>query len=153
MRYAPDERFPNITVSGKKRASHPEDTLHEQIVTALKVLLPQPEAPASMAAARAYQPANDEVIWYSTENRHNGAREGARRKRRGCFAGVADMHFYRRGVALKIELKSEGNKMTPGQVLMSRRLEVTGIRCYVCRSLEEVIQVLRENGFPLRGAI
>lgn len=114
---------------------HREDKLHQFIWRALNMLLP------------------DDCVAWSNENRRNGIREGARRKARGCIAGVPDMEFHYRGRALCVELKAERGRLSPEQRVLHARLKAAGTPVAVCRSLDDVIDFLRAQGVPVKGAV
>ncbi|MFT8718793.1 hypothetical protein [Acetobacter sp.] len=123
-------------VKPRKRHQHHEDALHTQIARALEMLLDR-----------------EKVEWWSNENRFNGAREGARRKARGCRAGVPDMEFHHDGRSLFIELKHGDNRPTKAQRDIHASLRRQKMSVAVCRSLDDVVSVLRDVGFPMRGEL
>lgn len=115
--------------------NHDEDRLHKFIWNALTVMLP------------------DDCVAWSNENRRNGVREGARRKARGCIAGVPDMEFHYRGRAMCVELKAEKGRLSPEQKALHARLKAAGTPVAVCRSLDDVTAFLTAQGVALRGRI
>ncbi|GBR43318.1 VRR-NUC domain-containing protein [Gluconobacter roseus] len=115
--------------------SHEEDRLHTHIWRALQILLP------------------DDVVAWSNENRRNGQREGARRKARGCIAGVPDMQFTHAGRTLYVEIKTPTGTVSKEQRALHKRLKVSGASVAVCRSLDDVISFLSREGISLRGEV
>lgn len=119
----------------RKRHQHHEDNLHTQIARVLRAILPA------------------SVVWTSTENRHNGVREGARRKARGCRAGWPDMQFGHAGRTIFVELKHGKNGASKDQRDLHEELREQGFPVAVCRSLDDVVAFLKENEFPMRGGV
>lgn len=114
---------------------HCEDILHASIWRGLKLLLP------------------DDCLAWSVENRGNGEREGKRRKIRGCVPGVPDLHFLNNGRLLLVELKTRSGRLTEAQECFHNRARFCGAPVRVCRSLEDVVAFLTENGVKIRGAV
>jgi len=115
--------------------SHDEDRLHMHIWRALQILLPE------------------DVVAWSNENRRNGQREGARRKARGCIAGIPDMQFTHANRVLYVEIKTPTGTVTKEQRALHKRLKSTGAPVAVCRSLDDVIGFLSREGISLRGEV
>jgi len=113
---------------------HAEDKLHAEIVRALEVILPP------------------SVVWWSSESRGVGVREGARRKARGVKAGVPDMQFHFDSRSHFIEIKTTQGRMNEAQIAMAAWLRGAGHQYDVCRSLDDVIDCLRRAGCPMRIA-
>ncbi|QEH97310.1 VRR-NUC domain-containing protein [Gluconobacter thailandicus] len=113
----------------------PEDRLHEQVWDALRYALPS------------------DAVCTSHENRQNGAREGARRKRRGCLAGWPDIQILWRGRTYLIELKALRGTLSDAQREMHARIEAAGVCVAVCRSVDDVFSALTEWGFELRAEV
>lgn len=122
----------------RAKVKRPEDKLHTGIARELKRLLPPV------------------VVWWSNESRGVGFKEGARRKARGVKAGVPDMEFHFPGQSYPearscfIELKAEAGALNEAQKDMHAALRDTGHLVYVCRSLDEVLEVLKRAGCPMR---
>lgn len=114
---------------------HCEDILHASIWRALQTLLPE-----------------DCLAW-SVENRNNGAPEGKRRKCRGCVRGIPDLHFLHAGRLLCVELKTKTGRLRPEQKAFHERIIQSGGAVSVCRSLEDVVAFLTENGVKMKGSI
>lgn len=113
----------------------PEDTLHEAVWLALKLALP-PEAVA-----------------ISHENRQNGPREGARRKKRGCLPGWPDLEIVHAGRHHLIELKTPVGTLSKAQREMHARLTQAGGSVAVCRSVDAVLAHLAACGVPVRARV
>lgn len=113
----------------------PEDRLHEQVWRALTYALPA------------------DAVCTSHENRQNGIREGARRKRRGCLAGWPDIQIIWSGRTYLIELKAPGGSLSPVQRDMHERIERAGVPVAVCRSVDGVLNYLSACGLPMRGEV
>lgn len=111
---------------------HDEDRLHTHIWRALQFALP----PCVEAQ--------------SFENRQNGAREGARRKARGCLPGWPDLGIIHRGVTYYVEIKTPTGRLTKEQRERHASLRAAGAIVSVCRTLDEVLEFLRANGVPVR---
>jgi hypothetical protein len=71
-------------------------------------------------------------------------------KRKGLKAGFPDIILFYDGRTIGIELKVANNKPTPVQMGTLARLREAGIHCYICRDVDRVQEVLKEEGFPLR---
>lgn len=113
----------------------PEDRLHEQVWNALRYALPA------------------DAVCTSHENRQNGIREGARRKRRGCLAGWPDIEILWNGRPYLIELKVPGGSLSPVQRDMHERIERAGVSVAVCRSVDGVLNYLSTCGLPMRAEV
>lgn len=133
MDEAPLPLLTPIDLAPKKRRKRPEDKLQVSIWRDLRPLL----AP--------------EVVCWSSESRYVGRLEGARRRARGVVAGTPDMTFYwpHAAVAL-VELKVKGSYPDEDQRALHKRLRDAGVPVGVCRSLDELVQFLREQGCPMR---
>ncbi|WP_395370752.1 VRR-NUC domain-containing protein [Komagataeibacter diospyri] len=116
-------------------SKHEEDALHTFVWRTLTMLLP------------------DDAVPWSSENRRNGVREGARRKARGCIPGVPDMAVHYQGRVLYIELKATKGTISREQRALHARLRTAGFTVGVCRSLDQVLEFLRENGVPVAGKV
>lgn len=112
-----------------------EDKLHRSIWKQLCVLLP-----------------HDCEAW-SVENRNLGIVVGRQNKARGCKAGVPDMHFLHNGRLLCVELKAGRTRVSDTQKDMHDRIRFCGGTVQACRSLDEVVTFLTEQGVRLKGAL
>ncbi|KXV48735.1 hypothetical protein AD945_06180 [Gluconobacter albidus] len=115
--------------------AHTEDRLHQHIWNALQFILPAGAVPQSF------------------ENRQNGAREGARRKARGCLPGWPDLGIVWNERTYYIELKAPKGRLSPEQKVKHAELRAAGAKVGVCRSLDEVIDFLRSVGMPVRAEV
>lgn len=115
--------------------AHTEDRLHQHIWRALQFVLP----PGAVAQ--------------SFENRGNGQREGARRKARGCLPGWPDMGIVWDTRTHYIELKAPKGRLSSEQKEKHAELRAAGAKVGVCRSLDEVVDFLRECDIPVRGEV
>lgn len=113
----------------------PEDRLHEQVWNALRYSLPA------------------DAVFISHENRQNGIREGARRKRRGCLAGWPDIQIIWNSRTYLIELKAPGGSLSSVQRDMHERIERAGVPVAVCRSVDGVLNYLSACGLSMRGEV
>ena len=113
----------------------PEDRLHETVWRVLKYALP------------------DDAVAISHENRQNGLREGARRKRRGCLPGWPDLQILWARRCILIELKATTGRVSEAQKEMHARLERAGVGVAVCRSVPDVLAYLTACGVPLKAAV
>ena len=92
-----------------------------------------------------------EVWWSSIEHRNaRNAREGANRKKRGVKAGVPDLLFCWRGNLYAIELKTRTGSLSPDQITQRSLIRCADARWALCRSLDDVIDKLREWEIPTR---
>jgi len=71
----------------------------------------------------------------------------------GVRAGHPDLDFIWRGRVFCVELKTPRGALSAIQKQRHRKLEHCGCPVYVCRSLDEVLALLREMGMPLRGSV
>jgi hypothetical protein len=91
-----------------------------------------------------------EVWWSSIEHRTWSAREGANRKKRGVKPGVPDLLICWHGQIFGIELKTRTGHLSQGQIEQRAALLRAGARWALCRSLDDVIDKLREWEIPMR---
>src|SRR4051812_11105937 len=115
----------------------PEDDEHVALAHALHVLLPPG------------------CFWTSHELRNaKSAAEGANRKRRGCRAGFPDLTVWYRGRVYPFELKRRaGGAVSPAQKVVHAEMAAAGFPVHVCKRPEDVLDVLRREGVPLRGQV
>jgi hypothetical protein len=79
-----------------------------------------------------------------------GIAEGARRKARGCIAGLPDIWIAHQGRVRCIELKAMSGRLSDSQKWLHPKLEAAGIPVAVCRSLDEVLEHLADWQIPTR---
>ena len=89
------------------------------------------------------------LLWAHHAAERASAKEGARAKRHGQKPGVPDVMIYTPPrdpllIGLAIELKSASGRLSSHQRDWLMRLTSCGWRCEVCRSLDEVVEVLRQ---------
>lgn len=93
-----------------------------------------------------------DLTWFHIENERKCTPwQGAKRKRKGVKAGVLD-NFILDTVCfdnetykgLWIELKIWPNKLSPAQVVWSQKIRKCGYLVYLCYTIDEVINILRE---------
>jgi hypothetical protein len=102
------------------------------------------------------------VLWYSVEARNAGGRmirtksgamiplEAVNRKRRGCVAGVPDVHLMYVGRLYLIELKRERRGSTSAdQKELHSEYACAGIPVRIARTLSDVLYCLAEWEIPL----
>ncbi len=118
-------------LSTKRR--HPEDDLAKAVAETLHVVAPRL------------------LFWHVPNGGKRNAREAARLKAQGVRSGVADLQFILDdGTAAFIELKVEGTSQTETQKLFQADIEARGLDYVVCRSVDEVLETLRDWGAALR---
>ena len=98
-----------------------------------------------------------EVVWTAVDHgagRMSKAAAG-QRKARGVKRGQADYRFILppHGLSCEIELKVEGTYQRPEQKDWARAVNAAGGRYAVCRSVQQVADILTDWGFPLRGRV
>ena len=113
--------------------NHQEDRLHCQIAGYLKLA----EPPG--------------FFWTSIENRGEGQREGARRKQRGCKAGIPDILTIYQGRVLFLEVKVPKGRLHDSQKERIPEIEQAGAGVVVVRSVDDVFHALKKAGVPVRA--
>jgi hypothetical protein len=71
----------------------------------------------------------------------------------GVRAGLPDLLVWTRSSGFAIELKSGAGKLSPAQIAWHATVTSLGHRVYVCRSVDDVEQVLRAEGVPPVGKL
>jgi hypothetical protein len=85
------------------------------------------------------------VSFHVANERKTSPMRGAKLKKMGVLAGVPDIHILEPNkiyCGLFIELKTEKGRLTPSQRDVIERIENAGYKCAVCRSLDEVIDLV-----------
>ena len=85
------------------------------------------------------------VSFHVANERKTSPMRGAKLKKMGVLAGVPDIHILdprKTYCGLFIELKTAKGRLTPSQKDVIERIENAGYKCAVCRSLDEVIEVV-----------
>ena len=72
------------------------------------------------------------------------------RKARGVVAGIPDLWVFHDRRVLPIELKRHDGVVSKEQERLHATLNGSGVATEVCRSVEEVLEHLREMGVPMR---
>ena len=72
-------------------------------------------------------------------------------KKSGLKAGLPDCLVFHNDTCIGIELKTEKGKLSAAQKAMFPLLEAAGIKIFVCRSMIEVDDVLRNCLVPMRS--
>jgi len=120
----------------RKKRARPEDDLHIAVARTLDRLMPP------------------EVFWFHCPN--GGTRnviEAVQFKRRGVKPGIPDLLFIYRGNLNGIELKSDKGKLSDSQRHTQFLMRAAGCRIETARSENEVYELLKAFGIPLRGRI
>jgi hypothetical protein len=79
-----------------------------------------------------------------------GKATAGRLKAVGLKEGMPDILVFR-GVTIGIELKTEKGKQSPEQIAMMYKLRAAGVSVHVCRSIDEVYEVLTTFRVPMRS--
>jgi len=120
----------------RKKRARPEDELHIRVARLLDVWL---------------EPG---VFWLHVPN--GGTRnviEAVQFKRRGVKPGVPDLIFIHAGKVTGIELKSDVGRLSDNQRHTQALMRAAGCRIETARSENEVYELLKAFGIPLRGRI
>ena len=80
------------------------------------------------------------------------ARAVAKLKWQGLKPGVPDLALYWSGGHGMIEVKAEGGRLSDDQIAVHAILRDRGVKVAVCRSIDDLIQTMREWGVPGRIA-
>jgi hypothetical protein len=73
-----------------------------------------------------------------------------RLRKSGLKPGMPDIMLFHAGGAFGIELKAGKNVLSPAQREMFSRLRDAGVPVYICRSVEDVVDVLQREKLPTR---
>ena len=85
------------------------------------------------------------VSFHVANERKTSPMRGAKLKKMGVLAGVPDIHILHpngQHCGLFIELKTPKGRLTQSQKNVIERLESSGYQCAVCRSVDDVIDVV-----------
>ena len=95
-----------------------------------------------------------EVVWFHVPN--GGKRDavaGAKLKAMGALPGVPDLYLAWEGHTLWIELKApKGTVREPQRTFAHRAINI-GHDVHICRSVDEVLNVLHVMGVPMRAKV
>ena len=95
-----------------------------------------------------------DAVFTAWDNSNAGVIEGARKKRMGVVAGWPDLGVFWRGVVVLIELKRKRRGvLSAAQKKLHPRLLAAGFPVTLCRSVDEVLDLLTAHGIPLRGKV
>lgn len=83
-----------------------------------------------------------DLLWTMVANEGRSEAQGAKFKRMGVRAGVADFLVWHKGIAGAIELKSETGKQSPHQHDFECKLTRLGHKYAICRHVWEVRDTL-----------
>jgi hypothetical protein len=73
----------------------------------------------------------------------SNAREGAKFKAQGVISGVPDLVFVWAGKTRYIEVKTESGRLSTEQVKLHQKWNEQGVEVKVCRSSQEIIDMVR----------
>lgn len=68
---------------------------------------------------------------------------------RGNPVGWPDVVAVKRGQHVYLEVKARRGVISHAQKIMRMRMQVAGMRAYVVRAIEDVMEVLRDLGYPV----
>lgn len=90
----------------------------------------------------------DIPFWHTANQRSTSPAQGAKLKRMGVVAGVADLFLPRSNGkfhGLFIELKSPKGIVSDAQAKFISRMQMEGYAAHVCYSSEEAIQLIKSH--------
>jgi len=124
----------NKEAMGKKKRSnnHLEDDLQVQIITFVRTHYPLA------------------VIYAVPNGGRRNAIEGARLKKQGVLAGVADLHLLVNGRITFIEVKIAGGKQSDNQKEFQRIVELQGFKYRIIYSVSDIEQILSGFNFNVK---
>jgi hypothetical protein len=94
-----------------------------------------------------------EVVFFHVPNGgKRGKAEAGRFKAMGVLAGIPDLFFLYRSRAYAIEMKASDGVVSDVQKLCHAALAVAGIPVAVARSIDDVLNALKDWGIPVRSA-
>ncbi len=88
----------------------------------------------------------DLPFWHTPNQRQTSPAHGAKLKRMGVVAGIADLFLPRsngKQNGLFIELKSAKGKLSPSQLIFITQMIEEGYGAHVCYSAQEAILVIK----------
>ena len=119
------------------RRANPEEKLHRAVTVLLHAILDP-----------------DDVLYFHVPN--GGKRDavaGAKLKAMGALPGVPDLYIAWEDHTLWIELKAPKGTVSEAQRAFAHRAIMIGHDVHVCRSVDEVLNVLDVMGVPTRGRV
>ena len=118
----------------RRRRAKPEEKFHRAVAVLLRAIL------------------GPEVVWFHVPNgEKRDAITGARLKAMGALPGVPDLYLAWEGHTLWIELKAPKGTVSESQRTFAHRAIAIGQDVHVCRSVDEVLNVLDVMGVPMRA--
>ena len=130
------------TKAPRKKPHRLEDGIHLSVAKYLRAVI-----------GREGQTSETGVLWYSVETRgRRSLREGSANKSRGCIKGVPDISVFHSGRAYWIELKSDKGTLSLEQATLHTQAKLAGVSAAVCRSIDDVRDVLSAWLIPTREA-
>lgn len=87
-------------------------------------------------------------VWFHVPNQFSGQYRGmfgALMAWMGRICGIPDYAFMGRGRCFFVEVKTERGTQSDSQKIVQRWCESVGVPYYICRSLEDVKEVLKEG--------
>lgn len=94
--------------------------------------------------------APDVLVHHSPNEGRRTRWEGQRMQALGTRAGWPDLELLYQGELAFIELKAEGGRLTDRQQQCIADIEAAGHLVAVCRSLQDVVDLLHMMGWPTR---
>jgi len=95
----------------------------------------------------------DGAVWSAIGHGGGGKVRGAILKAMGLKAGIPDVLIIHRGRPIFIELKAQNGRLSLAQQAMHNKLTIAGALVAVCRSVDEVQQILECVGIDLRAKV
>jgi hypothetical protein len=83
------------------------------------------------------------LLFHVPNGGSRNAREGAKFKQIGVFAGVSDLLFMFDGKTHCIELKNEKGSQSTKQLFWQKRVEENGFNYYIIRTLEDFQKLIK----------
>ena len=93
------------------------------------------------------------AVWTTFPAGWTALRKGAAGRLKGCGlkAGMPDILVFYNGFTVGIELKTPKGKSSDDQIAMAHKLNKAGVVVHVCRSVDEVREVLSDiHQIPMR---
>jgi hypothetical protein len=103
----------------------------------------QDESKLQQACVKWLRYARPDLIIQATPNQGlRTVKNASRLKAEGMSAGWPDLQILGRGCQVFIEMKTSTGKLSPAQKEVHAKLEQTGYKVAVCRSLDEFMQTV-----------
>lgn len=91
--------------------------------------------------AHNFRPHTRQLLCYNLNNSKNKI-DGNLNKGKGLIKGRSDFTLYWLGKAYFIEMKTPTGTQSPDQIIFQRVVESHGFQYFICRSLNEFIQII-----------